>query len=1713
MKFRAQIWVICLAVGGALSLVPMPGAAQQKPVANISDAERTLIAKAQALESRGRPDIAAQVWSQILLSDPNNQLAMEGVARCYRLAGNGKASDEALDRLRRSNPNDPNIGKIQAMTSNKTRDERLGEAGALARAGNPEAAMKLYREYFGQTPPDGDMGMAYYDTLYATANGKQEAIAGMRAMASRNPGDTRYAVALGRMLSYDARTRTEGIKILREHQKDPEAAAALRQALLWDAANPKSAPELKEYVKEHPGDSEIQGKLKEDEAKLAQMNSGIARTPEEKAAFAALNAHRLDEAQARFQALLDADQKNGRAAAGMGFLRMQQNNFGGAVSYLTQAEQMGYRSAPVENALRTSRFWFTMGEASAAFDQNQFQDAADFYQQALKMNPRSPEALQGMAGLYLKNEQYEAAIQAYQMLLKLKPGNEDAWRGIYLAQTNLHQNTQAMATLNKMPAALRAKMNSDPAILSGLAQMYLQAGRTADAQRALAQALALPFPDNGANLKNGTRMQYAGILMQARRFDQAANLFTQVLDDDTSNLPAWMGLVSAQHELGHDEAAIAEVERMPPDVYEAALSDAGFLTMLGSMYQQANQFEIAQGLLERTLRIQQQSGGKPSTNLLIQLATIYLQRSNTEQAYGLYRQILTAQPDNLDAWRGLIGTLQATNRNAQALQEIQMIPPAVRAKLESDIKFQQSEASMYASTGDSVNAMATFGKVLKYYKMQGQELPADAEIQYAYLLYNAKNDRSLYPLLMQIGARKDLTTEQIASAQGIWANWAVRRAGTAFDNGNTARALDILDAAGKAFPENMNVRKAVAGGYSRTGHAREALALFKTIPMQDASSGDFQGAIGSALAAGDKAQAEVWLRQALDRYAHDSQILTLAAKFEQARGANGRAADYWRASLSAMPEVNAADRLAHELVHPDPEKMADKAHTPRELTALLNPEDEPFTKTGKLPPLPSYGHDPYEGSAPVVITNPNPTRANSSPLPAQAPVYQVPTTTNAQLPADALAVPPPPIDVTPVAPTVKRHTVHKQATQTGSSVSSSGTTTAKPSAGTPSRSRTKTYEGRMNLPPYGEPVTTTQPAPAPATTVPMYPTPSQGTGQQGIGPQGSVATPDGGSGLRLSAQPMNLTAARAQALLSEQTDGQLSQGFSLHALGNAKQSTQLVTAAPLAQTNGTQLSQTQYTPSPQDAVSGAYSAQTRAPAQTQQPVQQPIQQPIQTVQEPVQQAQAAPPVKHRRRARTTKTQTAGSTPTLVTAPGGPLPEQQAADGLPGAQPGQAASSQGLSDQELEERSLPPLRGPWVRIKRETPTPGPREEAENQLRLLEAGYSGWLGGTGNISHRTGDLGYEALTAMEAPMEASFPLGSWARFTLIARPVFLDSGQADGTAQIRTISAGGTISIIPEPIGTLSGADAALNPPAQQNAAGIGGEAQLTWANFGVAVGYTPAGFLVSTITGRAIWKPGNGPFSFSFLRDSVKDTQLSYSGLRDPGSATATFPGNIWGGVVTNQGNVQWAKGDLASGYYVGAGGQYLTGYKVKSNSRFDGSMGAYWRVRAIPEEGNLNVGINFFGMHYATNLQAFTFGMGGYFSPQAYFLANVPITWTGNHQDRWHYNVMGSVGIQAFETQKSSLAPLSPQEPGVLYLAPLTSVGPNYDLRGQVAYALSDHWFVGGFATANNSRNYNNITAGFSVRYLFRSQPGTATGPTGLFLTDDQHAMRPLMVP
>ena len=949
--------------------------AATKPPAETPAALALQVEKAHAIEARGRPDIAIQLWQQVLVSEPKNIDALVGMARDLKLTGSDQAI-EALDRLRKASPNNSDIPKIEGLPSTHAEAAFLRKAADLAKQGQNDDAMRIYAQLYVDHPPDGDIALAYYQTLYGTAKGKQEAIAGMRGLAQRNPGDSRFSIELGIMLANTPSTRGEAIRLLKAHPQDATAQAALRQALVLESAspasvNPESTAELRDYLKDHPQDAELAAHLKENEAKLAQLNAGIGRTPAERAAFADLDAHRLEEADKRFTAILADEPGDGRAAAGMGLLRAEQNNFADAVNYLTRAQSNGFSERVVEEALATARFRLAMSEAATALNANQPDLAEAKFRAALELRPRSPEALAGLAGLLFNRQQFAVAAQVYEQLTKAQPESADGWRGLFLCDARNKQNDQALAVEERMPLSVKAALSKDIEFLSTLAAIDRAEDRTEDEQTVLVAALALPFPGSGAALKPAAMLDYASLLMQGKRYGQAATLYTQMLAGDPANLAAWIGLVDTRQELGQDAQAIADIKKMPPPVYQSALANADFLTLFVAAYQQAGQVGVAQDLLEREAKRQFAAGGQSNAALQVELAQIDLARNDYTHAVALDRQVLKTNPENAAAWKNLFAALEGANRNAEAFEQLQAIPTGVRRQLDADNDFVLTESAIDSAAGDSARAALLMSRVQAHYAKLHDEPPASVEIQNAWQLLNARDDRGLYPALLKIGGRPGLTGAQREAVQEIWAKWAVRRATADLSSGSARRAIDILEAAAQAFSGNLTVREAIASAYTRVGRASDAMSIYKTIPVDKFTANDFQDAVDAAFESADMNQAQLWLRAALARFPRDAGVLSRAARYEEARGDSQGAAKFDRAAQAAMPTGNLAasapEHLQQVVVYSDQGANANRTVTAADLARLLDPDNAPFARVTVIS-TPASASDSYEAAPAVVVT-------------------------------------------------------------------------------------------------------------------------------------------------------------------------------------------------------------------------------------------------------------------------------------------------------------------------------------------------------------------------------------------------------------------------------------------------------------------------------------------------------------------------------------------------------------------------------------------------------------------------------------------------------------------------------------------------------------------------------------------------------------------------
>ena len=1338
----------------------------------------------------------------------------------------------------------------------------------------------------------------------------------------------------------------------------------------------------------------------------------------EAAAYQALNSKHIAEAERRFKAILAKQPGDAGALAGMGFVRMQQRNFLGAVTFFERAKQKRPRDKSIATALDTARFWFIVDEGQHSLSAGDVDTAEKRFRSALQLRPDAAEPLAGLGDTLLRQGNAQQALPIFERVVTAKPELPQGWRGLVAAQYASGSPALALETDQRSPAAIHAELMRDPGYLLSLGSSYAAVGRSAEAEKTLAAADALSSGAESKATKAAVDVQLAAVLLATKQPARAEELCNRVLASDPENPGAWDGLIRAQQALGRQDAALAIFDRMPAGAKEKAMSNPQFDSTVASLYESTRNFDQAQNIIQKAIDQQAKSSQSASASLQVQLARVYVEKGQPQLGYPIYQQVLRGDPGRADAWAGLLLVLHLTGHDNEAATQLTLIPASARAELDRDPNYLQTIAAVYASQGRAQEATQLLGRAEQDYAAESVAPPADVQIENAWLLYKGLDDAGLYRQLMTLGARHDLTTIQRRTVQTIWAQWSLRRANQAAAEGNTSRALAILNAASQSFADNPAALRTVAAGYVQAGQPQQAVVIYKAQDMTAASAQDYQAAIGAALVAADTKSAEIWLRYALAKYPKDAQILLLGAQYEQARGDTTRAMRYYQQSLKSMPAQPAANAPGAQ----GPSPALPGGNQAQDLGTLLAP-------SGTLP-------------APAVAAPPK-----SSGEPVASPAPPVPFDSSA-------AVTPP-----------------------GTPPGSVGSVPAQTAAAPP----TETYGAYV---PYIAP-----PAPTPVPNIDR----ANGSGPAvpvQLGNAAAPPTPQRSEMTDVLPTPSALLNSHSNPNFASDPNAAAAQADRVRRAQNQAAADRPAQAKPVPRTTP-QVAQPAAAPREQvDVVSDAGTQQ----------YPQPRNQPRNIPQVPVPQPGTSP-----------EAQAASAEP--PPAPATPPAEAPVAPAAPPEAyvPQPTVPPHPPTDAELAAQNLPALRGLYGA---QVPM-NQQQQVQHALSSLEGLYSGWLGGTGLGRFRSGTAGLDRLSDIEAPVEASVVFGQTARLTAIAEPVFLNSG---------VFSAGSAPVTIPY-LGRLpSGTTAA---PAQQFSNGVGGELQLSTKDFGIAAGYTPYEFLVRNFTARLRWSPFPGHLTLFGDRSPVKDTQLSYAGLRDP--AVSTVVGPVWGGVIATTGGVELTaeSAATASGFYLTGEGGVLKGRHVLDNTRYGGSAGAYFRVAkwAGAGAGTVTVGGSAIGLHYEHNEVGLSYGQGGYFSPGYYVQVAAPVTLQGaSRSSNFHYTATAAFGVRTFRQDMAPIFPLDATLQGSFspcgtsgvqtyscgYYPALVTTGFNYSVNSEVAYLVADHWFAGGFVTANNTYNYDNVAVGFFFRYTFRKQAESEGRPTGLF---PQQGLRPLQVP
>ncbi len=397
-----------------------------------------------------------------------------------------------------------------------------------------------------------------------------------------------------------------------------------------------------------------------------------------------------------------------------------------------------------------------------------------------------------------------------------------------------------------------------------------------------------------------------------------------------------------------------------------------------------------------------------------------------------------------------------------------------------------------------------------------------------------------------------------------------------------------------------------------------------------------------------------------------------------------------------------------------------------------------------------------------------------------------------------------------------------------------------------------------------------------------------------------------------------------------------------------------------------------------------------------------------------------------------------------------------------AQPGQPV---GLPTLNGEVRAKPPLDLVMAEIER-----GIDQASTDDAPRVEASLA--------LRGRSEPNGLPSLYDLTAPLQASYALAGYGRLQLAVTPEYLGSARS-----------------------TANAADFGTNPLAAPRSALRQGQASATGVGLDLGFsdrfatadfGATPLGFQGINAVGGVEFAPELAPgltLRATLDRRAVTDSLLSYSGERDPRT------GASWGSVTRDHGHVQLEGSAGSLTYTLGAGGGLLTGQNVRDNTQADAGAGfsiAIWRSGGQ----ELRAGLDLTYAAYRRNLQNFSFGSGGYFSPQSFVAGLIPITYRQSVSPELKVSLGGSLGVQSF---REASAPVFEQSglqqtllaearlrPGTATALPGThSTGPAGGAHAGIDYRAVGNLHVGAEAGFDRTGNFTEGTGMVYARYVF----------------------------
>jgi len=258
----------------------------------------------------------------------------------------------------------------------------------------------------------------------------------------------------------------------------------------------------------------------------------------------------------------------------------------------------------------------------------------------------------------------------------------------------------------------------------------------------------------------------------------------------------------------------------------------------------------------------------------------------------------------------------------------------------------------------------------------------------------------------------------------------------------------------------------------------------------------------------------------------------------------------------------------------------------------------------------------------------------------------------------------------------------------------------------------------------------------------------------------------------------------------------------------------------------------------------------------------------------------------------------------------------------------------------------------------------------------------------------------------------------------------------------------------------------------------------WISWYIEMGMTPIGGpLQARPTGKAglIWRDTKGYVQGELYSKSNRESMLSWVGMVDP------YTGQKWGRVQETGASLSFFRGvGEDNTVFLKAGYGTINGTNVLANTHLYGTA-AFAHLFDVPGYEYFSVGLAVSYEQFKNNQNHFTFGNGGYFSPQFLVQGLLQAQFLTKEGGNWLASGSAGVGVQNNRQEASDYFPLDPD--GRTFDEQTSSTGIGL-IQLQGGYLFDGNWMVGASLNYNVTADYNEGGIMIWGRYFFERRRG-----------------------